>query len=213
MNNLESRLVSLSAAMLRLKSNKEVDPAILSRAYQSISGMPHQTLIDTGPGNDTIIINEVNDFEDIGETGPPGPRGQDGQNGQNGLNGLQGLQGQQGQTGPQGPQGPRGLTGSPGECTCKNSAIVVDADYSVKLNDYYVGINSDSPVVITLPYYEDNVLHEIIVKIETLGSLEDRSVTIVTENGLIDDSIEAFVLNISQCSMRFIFRGGVWWVI
>jgi hypothetical protein len=134
MNSLECRLVELNQALLKLNAGEKPDPKIFEQAKQVLAGNFN---INTGAGNDTVIINKGDCNEcppgppgppgstgptgsqgeagPPGEQGPPGPTGDTGPQGEAGPPGKKGPPGPTGNTGPQGPTGPSGESGPPGE--------------------------------------------------------------------------------------------------
>jgi hypothetical protein len=142
MDELERRLVELNDALLKLASGQSVNEQLLRQANYSLAGGKGRLgLIDTGAGNDTIIINEtagstseIMEQEvvrgepgpqgDVGEQGPQGepgkdgevgPQGIQGEPGENGKDGEPGPKGDDGEQGPQGYEGPMGKQGPQGE--------------------------------------------------------------------------------------------------
>ena len=215
MNRLEARLVELNEALLNLSSGKKIDEALLTQAQHIVAGGK----INTGPGNDTVIINQGdnNGCEcPPGPPGPPGPTGPEGPPGPQGLPGDEGPQGPPGEpgaTGPQGEPGPIGPPGPPGECTCKCSTTLVSQDYVVKMDDYYIGVNSSGPVTITLPD-DCTDCHQIIVKAEMGPPLGNRKITIITTGtSYIDGVVQEYIIEVPFQSVQFICRGGNWYVI
>lgn len=180
MNNLERRLVELNEALLTLTQGKKVNDELMEQAKKVVSG---NYSINTGPGDDTVIINEQSDCNC--PPGPPGPKGD---------------------TGDQGPPGPKG---DPGQCSCNR--IVVSDDYTAQNDDYYIGVNSDHPVTITLPADCDGTC-EIIVKAEMGPPIGNRKITICS-NSLIDGLDQNYVIEVPYQCAHFICRGNSWWVI
>lgn len=91
MDNIDSRLVELNQALLKLSSTgstKTMNEELLQRAVMALSGGS----IDTGPGDDTIVFNTKDSKDCDCPPGPPGPPGP---------------QGPKGDTGPQGEPGPK----------------------------------------------------------------------------------------------------------
>jgi Collagen triple helix repeat (20 copies) len=115
MNGVNRRLVELNEALLKLSMGQKVDDNLLIQARQVLSGAVGP-LIDTGSGNDTVIINQGDDKDCKCLPGPPGPTGPPGSKGDKGDQGTgpQGEQGPSGVTGAQGPVGPTGEQGVPG---------------------------------------------------------------------------------------------------
>ena len=111
MDGLERRLIELNEALLKLSSGEPVEDKMFQQARQSLSG----ARVNTGPGNDTVIINHQGDGNDCKcPPGPPGPQGPQGEPGPPGPKGEPGETGATGETGPQGPQGEPGTSGLPG---------------------------------------------------------------------------------------------------
>lgn len=242
MNNLESRLVELNAALLKMATNQGVDPSMIVKAYEATSGLTYPS-INTGGGNDTIIINQGDDNDSsesagptgsIGPQGEPGPTGPQGEQGPAGATGPSGPAGEQGppgppgsqgpagengaagESGPQGQPGPTGPIGPTGECNCHSSRRVVSENYSAQTNDYYIGVNSRGPVTITLPAnFNDN--QQIVVKAEMGSDMDKKKITIVPPSDgstiiLIDGAVK-YVMDESYESVTLICRGGNWWAI
>ena len=211
MDSLERRLVELNEALLRLNAGERVDSKLFDQARQVLSGAS----INTGPGNDTVIINKtINKGNNNGcDECPPGPPGEPGPEGPPGPPGPSGPPGEQGPPGEPGPPGP---PGPPGECTCECSAILVSEDYTAQMDDYYIGVNSTGPVTITLPA-DCRDCHEIIVKAEMGPPLGNRKITILPsedgDNTSYIDGNEGIVLQEPYESVRLICRGGNWWII
>ena len=188
MDSSQIKLVELQEAILKLSMGEKANPDLIKQAQYSLAG----GRIDTGPGNDTVIINQgadngtqcvqgVQGTQGIQGTGGgeasqgiQGIQGLGGGEGTQGIQGIQGLGGESGQTGSQGVQGLSGSIGPigpTGECTCQCQAILVSEDYSADRDDYYIGVNSDGPTVIQLPCNSRNC-DEIVIKAE-MGSTED----------------------------------------
>ena len=214
MNALEARLIELNDALLKLSDKREVpNDALLEQARQVLSGGAYSPLIDTGPGNDTVIINQGDDNGDCKQCppGPPGPQGEPG------PPGPPGPAGEAGGIGPPGPPGSEGPPGPPGNCSCQCSATLVSQDYTATVDDYYIGVNSLGPVTITLPA-DCRDCHEIIVKAEMGPPLGNRKITItafdqgMTEGNTIDGKDE-YIIEVPYQSVNLICRGGNWWII
>lgn len=131
--------------------------------------------------------------------------------GTQGPQGPMGPVGPQGLMGPQGPKGDKGDTGPQGEsgkCTCnRRKTILVQDDYKMQADDYYVGVRSDKPVTITLPITLDHYV-DFIVKAEMGPPLGNRKVTIVTGDGSLIDGQTSVVLQEPYESRQFVYRGG-----
>ena len=206
MNGLDARLVELNEALLNLASGKKVDDALLKQAQRVVAG----GRIDTGPGNDTVIINQ-GDNNDC--KCPPGPTGPQGDQGPTGPSGPPGPSGPSGESGTPGESGPTGPTGPPGECTCKCSTTLVSQDYTAKMDDYYIGVNSSGPVTITLPSNCTDC-QQIIVKAEMGPPLGNRKVSIITTGTTyIDGVVQEYVIEVPFQSVQFLCRDGNWYII
>lgn len=209
------RLVELNEALLKLSMGQKIDDNLVSQARQVVSGQ----VIDTGPGNDTVIVNQgVNDEHECptGPTGPTGPQGEPGPTGPTGPQGDSGTTGPTGETGPQGQPGPIGPTGPTGECTCECKTVLVSKDYAAQRDDYYIGVNSSRPVTITLPC-DSTDCDQIIVKAEMGPPLGNRKITIIpcqaSEPFPKIDGEDDYVIEVPYQSVHLIYRGGNWWII
>lgn len=218
MDSLERRLIELNQALLKLAAGQKPTEELVSQAQQVLAG----ARINTGPGNDTVIINKtINKGEcdececPPGPPGPPGPAGPPGDQGPPGPPGPPGEIGPPGEQGPQGEPGPPGPPGEPGSCVCGCKTVLVSKNYTATMDDCYIGVNSDSPVTITLPCDCANG-HEIIVKAEMGPPLGNRKITIVAMDDstmcLIDDELE-YVIEVPYQSVRLICHNGDWWII
>lgn len=139
---------------------------------------------------------------------PPGPAGPPGPPGPPGESGAAGPQGEPGPAGPPGPPGPP----SPGEeCINCSNYIITTKDYSVKSDDYYIGVNSTKPTNIILPSVplEGKIY---IVKLEMQSPVGNRKVTL-KGNGKSVDGQSSVVLENAYESITIIFRGDGWHII
>jgi hypothetical protein len=185
MNDLERRLVELNEALLNLAEGKPVHDDLLKQARQALSG----SSVNTGAGNDVVIINNHEDDCDECPPGPPGPQGPQGE---------------------QGPPGPKGDKGDPGSCFCNE--ILIDKDYEATSNDYYIGVNSEGPVTIALPETPRDC-QQIVVKAEMPPPLGNRKITIITMDSSTIDGEDEYVMSIPYESVQLICRGGEWFII
>lgn len=200
MDGLERKLVELNDALLRLTLFKDKpDDKLLKQAQLALAGAK----IDTGPGNDTVIINQGENDGGNGPTGPTGPTGPQGDPGPTGPTGA---------TGPTGGQGPTGPTGPAGSCTCTCQTILVTEDYTASCSDYYIGVNSTGPVTITLPP-DCGDCCELVIKAEMGPPLGNRKVTITTSDDSTIDDATSYVIEVPWQSVNLICRGGNWYII
>ena len=205
MDSHQRKLVELQEAILKLTLGEKADPELIKQAQYSLAG----GRINTGPGNDTVIINEGANN---------GTQCVQGVQGTQGIQGIQGSGGEGGETGSQGLQGfpgPIGPIGPPGECTCQCKAILVSEDYSADRDDYYIGVNSAGPTVIQLPCNSRDC-DEIVIKAEMGPPLGNRKITIIpcqdSTNSTIDGD-DSYVIEVPYQSVNLIYRGGHWWII
>jgi hypothetical protein len=182
MDSAERKLIDLYNLLAQYQRNE--DPNVLGN-IQSVRA-EISTMLNNGSGN--THINIVDDRDTNCHEGPPGPQG------------------------PQGPPGPPGPPGEPGVCTCRSKSILVSEDYTATCDDYYIGVNSDEPVTITLPE-ECTDCCEIIVKAEMGPPLGNRKVTVTTSDGSYIDGIDKYIMEVPYQSVNIICRGGDWHII
>lgn len=192
MNTLETRLIELNDALIKMSGRRE--PANAKMVQQAISALSGLS-INTGAGNDTVIVNQQIDPGECDEPCPPGPPGPPGP---------------AGEQGPPGPPGPVGEQGQPGPRTC--SKILVSEDYTATVDDFYIGVDSSEPVTITLPENCDDSC-ELVIKAEMGPPLGNRKVTIATSDDSQIDGEDSIVFTVPYESTRLICRGGNWWII
>lgn len=190
MNGLDRRLVELNEILLKMNSGQRLTDEQLAQAQRVISG----GVVDTGPGNDTVIINQNNNDLPTGPTGPTGPSNCD-------IS-----------TGPTGPVGETGPTGPTGSCHCDCKAVLVSSDYTATIDDRYIGVNSTGPVTITLPA-NCEYCQQIIIKAEMAPPVGNRKITITTSDGSTIDGSSSYVIEVSYQSVRVFCRGGEWWIV
>jgi hypothetical protein len=209
MDSLDRRLIELNQALLKLSAGERPSLDLIERATQALAG----AYIDTGPGNDIVIVNQGEnngECEDShcppGPSGPPGPPGPPGTPGEDGKDGEQG---------PPGEPGPIGPPGPPGECSCQCKAILVTEDYTATSDDYYIGVNSTGPVTITLPC-DTTDCQQLVIKAEMGPPLGNRKITIVAMDDstvcTIDEELD-YIIEVPYQSVKLIYRDGNWWII
>jgi hypothetical protein len=220
MDALERRLIELNDALLKMSQGQKPDEEYMKRAYQTLSGDIYAS-INTGSGDDTVIINKtINKGDNCNECppGPPGPPGEQGPQGEQGPIGETGDTGPQGPPGPAGEKGAKGKPGPPGppgpagNCSCNCSSILVTEDYTANLGDYYIGVNSDGSVTITLPQDAPDCT-ELIIKSEMGPPLGNRKITVTTSDGSFIDGSNDYIITVPYQSVNIISRGGDWWII
>ena len=189
MDSAERKLIDLYNLLAQYQRSE--DPTLIGN-IQSVRAEITEMLNARSGGNDNInIIIDGDDCPDECPPGPPGP------------------QGEQGEQGPEGPPGPQG---EPGVCTCKCKSILVTDNYTATCDDYYVGVNSDKPVTITLP---ENCTEccEIIVKAEMGPPLGNRKVTVTTIDGALIDGADDYIITTPYGVISVLCRDGDWHII
>jgi len=207
MDSAERRLVDLYDLLSRYQRSK--DPTLFDSIH-SVRTEITEILNSRSGGNDNININ-IGADNCPDEPCPPGPPGPEGPPGPPGPPGDQGPPGQPG-VGTTGPQGPPGPSGPAGICSCKCSSVLVSAAYTATCDDYYIGVNSENPVTISLPA---NCIDccEIIVKAEMGPPLGNRKVTVTTTDGSYIDGADKYVIEVPYQSVNVFCRGGDWHII
>lgn len=183
MDSLDFRLVELNDALLRVTKGFPIDSKLLRNAELVLAG----DRVNGGCGDDTIIINHNENIatELVAKSVP----------------------GSQGPPGPKGDQGPPGISES-----LNKKTIVIDDDYIVLADDFYIGVNSDHSVKILLQNgIEDGTRY--VIKGEMAPPLGDRKITIIAnENELIDDS-NSITIQRAFGSINLIRRDGNWYIV
>ena len=142
---------------------------------------------------------------------PPGPPGPQGPPGEPGPPGEAGPQGEQGVPGTQGEQGIPGPPGPGTECINCSNYILTNKDYSVKPDDYYIGVNSTKPVNVILPTSpQEGKIY--VIKLEMQPPVGNRKVTL-KGNGKLIDGQSSVILENAYESITIIFRGDGWYII
>jgi hypothetical protein len=194
MDSLERRLIELQGALLKLATGQSVDSQLFEQAQRALAGFGSD--LNLGPGNDTVIINNGGNCAPC-PTGPQGPPGGTGATGATGPAGDG-----SGGTGPTGPTGPSG-----GQC----NVILISSDYTATCDNYYIGVNSEDPVTVTLPS-DCTDCCELIIKAEMGPPLGNRKITIDAGNSTIDGA-PTYVIEVPYQSVRLICRGGIWHIV
>jgi hypothetical protein len=207
MDSAERKLIDLYNLLAQYQRGGP--PDILGN-IQYVRAEIEEILHTRAGGNDNInIVIGGDDCPD--EPCPPGPQGPQGVQGTQGLQGTQGI-GVTGIQGLQGTQGIQGIQGNPGVCTCKCKSILVSEDYTATCDDYYIGVNSNEPVTISLPASCTDCC-EIIIKAEMGPPLGNRKVTVTTTDGSYIDGADKYVIEVPYQSVNIICRGEDWHII
>lgn len=196
MDDQERKLIELNALLTAARNYG--NPEQIEFALQNIQ----QALNEVEPRSGTSVSNlnitiEDDECPDECPPGPPGPPGEPGP---------------PGPPGPQGEPGKQGEKGDPGECVCKCKSILVSDNYTATCDDYYIGVNSDKPVTISLPENCTDCC-EIIVKAEMGPPLGNRKVTVTTTDGSYIDGKDKYVMEVPYQSVNIFCRGGDWYII
>jgi len=147
---------------------------------------------------------------DTGANGSIGPTGSDGLTGPTGMQGSVGPSGSPGSTGPTGSRGPTGSHGSTGPTGPQGQSggvdrntIVVSEDYTAKLTDYYIGVNNEKPVTITLPDDAPKGT-EYIIKLQVGAPIGNRKVTV--KSGTNIDNVTTIILTNPYEALQVLFQ-------
>jgi len=184
MDSLERRLIEINEALLKLSAGQHPSEEQLLQAQKILSG---GTNINTGPGNDLVIVNKHLTNKDCDSIpGPPGPEG------------------------PPGPPGPPGEKGDPGSFeNCIFNTVLVNETYYSVANDCYIGVDSEEPTTIYLPTDPVDGKY-IIVKAEMGAPLGNRKVTVTTDDESLIDGKEQYIMKTPYESVTLLFRGDEW---
>lgn len=87
----------------------------------------------------------------------------------------------------------------------------ITQDYTAVLEDYYIGVNSEISITITLPTSLDG--KQYIIKAEMKPPMSKRKVIIISEDNCKFDGYTNHVLHISHESVWLIKNGKEWHVI
>jgi hypothetical protein len=122
--------------------------------------------------------------------------------------GYTGMTGPKGDPGPQGAQGPAGVC----SCSCYETTKLIQADYKMSSDDFYIGVKSDSKVTITLPT-EIKTCVWFVIKAEMGPPVGNRKVTILTEDSSLIDGATSYVMENPYEFVQLLYRGGDWHVV
>jgi hypothetical protein len=96
----------------------------------------------------------------------------------------------------------------PGPC-CACKAILVDKDYYVEDDDYYVGVKSNGPTKVYLPKNPDDCI-QVIVKVDMGPPIGNRKVTVVAQGSNKIDGSSTVDLTVPYETLCLISQGGNW---
>lgn len=109
-----------------------------------------------------------------------------------------------GPPGPPGPEGPPGPPGTPGLVP----TIIVEADYTAELTDYFIGVVTSSEFTITLPNGPTGTV--FIVK-DVSGDANANPITIV--NTVNIDGQAGATIDVSFGSLTFVYSNNAWSIV
>lgn len=211
-NQYQKNQAQAQEALKKVDNNNDNDIVVINNDNEDckcITGATGATGSDglsiTGPTGENGLKGSTGE---VGPTGSPGldgigvtgPTGADGEVGPTGFTGSQGLQGNTGPKGATGVTGPKGAG-----CCCGESTVVIDSDYQVLPSDYYIGVNSEGPVTITLPEEIDTCV-TFIIKSEMGPPVGNRKITITTSDGSLIDGDSNLILQQPYESVTLIYR-------
>ena len=212
MNNKDRQLIELQQQLCEHKQT----------GYSTILKAIHVAGFFDSSGSDIVNIGgnggpgPTGPAGETGPTGPTGPAGGGGGNtgptGPTGSTGNIGPTGNTGPTGPGGDLGGTGPTGPTGSCSCQCSTILISEDYQATCDNFYIGVNSQDPVTVTLPPNCEDCC-QIIVKAEMGPPLGNRKVTVTASGNSNIDGDTSYVIEVPYQSVHLICRGGTWHII
>jgi hypothetical protein len=115
--------------------------------------------------------------------------------------------GQAGQPGPPGPQGPAGPQGPPGSLADLPVTLIDTATYSATVDEYFLGVITDTPCTITLPA---GTLGKAFIIKDSVGDSSTNNITIV---GSTIDGQASYVLKTDWSSIGVVYNGIEWNVV
>ena len=179
MNVIDRRLIELNEALLKLTAGEEIDGNLLIQARTVLAGgRPDLTTV--------LPVQQINSLPAKESESPPNKVS---------VPELQRV--------TKGDTGPKGDTVIP-----EYSVVLINDDYTISLDDYYVGVQCDKDIIITLPNPAGYM--QCVVKSEMGHS--DFNITILTENAPIDGNC-MYILNQPYEFVVLIFREEKWLVI
>ena len=178
---------------------------LFQQQQQGPFGWPMAPFIPLVPiiDDSDLLINStiVGPAGPAGPTGPTGPTGETGATGPAGETGPTGSAGLQGDAGPTGPTGPTGPEGPPAPATV--NTVVISEDYTVKLTDYYIGVENEKPITIILPDDPPKGT-QYIIKLQIGSPVGNRKVTVKSNTQI--DSVGMIVLTNPYESLEILFQ-------
>jgi hypothetical protein len=93
-----------------------------------------------------------------------------------------------------------------------SNAITVECSYAATDDDFYIGVNSEKSVTITLPTTRTNG-KIIIIKAEMTPPLYNRKITIKSADGRTIDGYSELTISVSHDCKKLLFNGDKWHII
>ena len=194
MEKLETRLLQLNNTLLKLAEHK----ALFYSGKYSVSDIPNDNIINILKDNNIKNIAYSNGFQDIKNIETSSVE----------LDTIEEVE----------PQEEEIVSISPTESseiyTYERKAILISEDYIATMDDYYIGVNSEGSVTITIPCDCDDG-HEIVVKSEMKQPLNNRKITIISmddENICSIDGELEYIIELPYQNVRLVCRDNNWWV-
>lgn len=88
---------------------------------------------------------------------------------------------------------------------------LIQTDYTATEKDYYLGVDSELPVTITLPAADDGT--QYIIKSEMKPPMGKRKIRIIAADGSKFDGYSDHTLHVSHDCLWVIRRGDEWHII
>lgn len=106
---------------------------------------------------------------------------------------------------------PEGIIYIDSSSMCRRATKLISEDYTAIETDYYIGVNSNKAVKVTLPSTPQDGT-ELIIKVEMNSPIGSRKVTIKTSDGSLIDGISSIVLQQPYEVITVIYRTN-WFII
>lgn len=142
-----------------------------------------------------LWINSVINPTVPGPAGPAGPAG---------------LAGATGPQGPTGATGPAGIAPDAPEGGLYTNTTSVNSDYSAQSSDFYLGVQIENPITITLPLDPENGT-QFIIKLEYGAPVGTRKVTVVPQGTNTLNGSTSLTMNTPYQVVRLLAHQQQWY--
>lgn len=116
-----------------------------------------------------------------------------------------------GPVGPPGPQGPPGATGPAGPDTnLYTNTTAVNSDYIAQPSDFYLGVQIEDAITITLPLDPENGT-QFIIKLEYGAPVGTRKVTLVPQGANTLNGSTSLTMNTPYQVVRLLAHQQQWY--